>query len=112
RHHSLAIGNLPGATYSLRHFMLEMPDLAAVGRALDAALDHDGCTVTSTLGQHTNDHMISFYVDAPGGIAVEIGCGGRVVDDVGWTTSSYTTATAWGHRSPQEARRSSAAAGG
>lgn len=99
RHHSLAVGNLPGATCELRHFMVELADLDAVGRALDAALEAEGWAVTRTLGRHTNDQMISFYVAAPCGVTVEIGCGGLLVDDTSWTTPSYTTATAWGHRS-------------
>ena len=38
----------------------------AVGQALDR-VNKDGFQLSSTLGRHTNDKMVSFYVRAPGG---------------------------------------------
>jgi hypothetical protein len=34
----------------------------------------------NTLGKHTNDHMVSFYVYSPERYAVEFGCNGLRVD--------------------------------
>lgn len=78
RHHSLAImptlegGRDPG----LIHVMVEVDSLDAVGRALDQ-VEARNFPVSSTLGRHTNDKMISFYVQVPGGWDIEYGTEAR-----------------------------------
>ena len=37
--------------------------------------------ITSTVGCHTTDRMVSVYVRSPAGFQVEHGHGGRLVDD-------------------------------
>ncbi len=54
------------------HIMVEVDTLDAVGQALDRVMK-DGFSVSSTLGRHTNDKMVSFYVRAPGGWDIEFG---------------------------------------
>jgi 3,4-dihydroxy-9,10-secoandrosta-1,3,5(10)-triene-9,17-dione 4,5-dioxygenase len=98
RHHSLAFGcGLPSPGL-LRHFMVEMATIDDVGRAQDRCLDHD-VPVIMGLGRHTNDHMISFYCQAPDGFMVEAGWGGLHIDDAA-TTATYqiTKPSFWGHR--------------
>ena len=48
----------------LIHLMVEVDSLDAVGQALDR-VNKDGFQLSSTLGRHTNDKMVSFYVRAP-----------------------------------------------
>jgi 2,3-dihydroxybiphenyl 1,2-dioxygenase len=96
RHHSLALGPGPGPS-ALHHFMLEVTDLDVVGRALDY-FSGSPYAPTTTLGKHTNDHMVSFYVRTPSGFEVEYGCNGRLIDDTCWTTATYESASVWGHK--------------
>lgn len=96
RHHSLAFRELDGPS-RFRHFSLEVEDLDAVGRTLDAA-EAAGVVVSCGLGRHTNDHMVSFYMRTPSGPEVEFGCQGRLVDDDSWTSGSYDATSLWGHK--------------
>jgi 2,3-dihydroxybiphenyl 1,2-dioxygenase len=97
RHHSLAL--VPAEEAQLYHFMLEMESLDDVGRALDRHRDL-GIPLSTDLGKHPNDEMVSFYSRSPSGFDVEIGCGGRLVDDATWTVVEITKPSLWGHRSP------------
>jgi 3,4-dihydroxy-9,10-secoandrosta-1,3,5(10)-triene-9,17-dione 4,5-dioxygenase len=96
RHHSLALASFDMPT-GLVHFMLELATLDDVGYALDRALSA-GCHLSATLGKHTNDQMISFYVRSPSGFDVEVGWGGVHVDEATWTTGEITAPSFWGHR--------------
>ncbi len=40
--------------------------------------------LATTLGRHTNDHMVSFYAFTPSGFQLEYGWGGRKIDDADW----------------------------
>jgi 3,4-dihydroxy-9,10-secoandrosta-1,3,5(10)-triene-9,17-dione 4,5-dioxygenase len=96
RHHSVALfqGEVPGG---LVHLMVEVDELDAVGRGLDRC-QRLGAPISSTLGRHTNDHMVSFYVGTPGGFDVEYGTGGRIVDAATWVATEITAVSYWGHR--------------
>ncbi len=96
RHHTLAYGAVPGVS-ALQHVMLEVDSLDAVGRAFDAVGDA-GLTIARTIGMHTNDHMVSFYVTSPSGLDIEFGCNGREIDDDTWQVGHYDAASYWGHR--------------
>ena len=50
-----------------------------------------------TLGQHTNDRVLSFYVQTPSGFLMEFGAGGITVDDATWTPVDWETSSYWGH---------------
>lgn len=95
RHHSLAL-----AAYAVDsgciHVMVEVPDMPEVGRALDRMAAHD-VTQSSTLGQHTNDRMTSFYMRCPSNFDVEYGYGGTVVDWDRHVVSEFTEVSLWGH---------------
>jgi 3,4-dihydroxy-9,10-secoandrosta-1,3,5(10)-triene-9,17-dione 4,5-dioxygenase len=95
RHHSLAFGPAPGPS-RYHHFMLEVESLDMVGLALDRLRARDAPVVT-TLGRHSNDRMVSFYVRSPCGIEVEYGCDGRKIDDTAWTSTTYDSPSIWGH---------------
>ena len=96
RHHSAALLGAPNPA-GIFHFMLEAQTLDDVGYALDRVADA-GVEVTATLGKHSNDRMISFYVRSPSGFEVEFGMGGLAVDDATWTTGEITKTSFWGHQ--------------
>lgn len=97
RHHSLAVCPAPhGEEPGLVHLMVEVDSLDAVGRALDA-VNRRNFSISSTLGRHTNDKMVSFYVRAPGGWDIEYGTEGMVVDEAHYTAEEITADSYWGH---------------
>ncbi|MFB0628770.1 VOC family protein [Streptomyces sp. AB3(2024)] len=96
RHHSL--GLYPGALPpGIVHFMVELEKLDDVGYCLDR-MNRAGVPIASTLGRHSNDHMVSFYAQAPGGFQVEYGWDGLVVDPATWTAKEITADSFWGHQ--------------
>ena len=95
RHHSLALAPMNPAT-GIVHLMIEVATLDDVGRALDRC-HRRNATVSSTLGRHANDLMVSFYVQTPGGFDVEYGTDGRTVDDSTWVSRESTAVSLWGH---------------
>ncbi|WP_063017108.1 VOC family protein [Nocardia nova] len=96
RHHSLAFVQNNELAPALGHFMLEVTDIDAVGRTLDE-VENRGVPLTETLGRHTNDLAISFFMANPSGSEVEFGYDGRLVDDATWRVSSYDATSVWGH---------------
>jgi 2,3-dihydroxybiphenyl 1,2-dioxygenase len=113
RHHSIAFAAVPGPPPGLGHLMLEVDSLEAVGRALDIA-GESPYQVLMGLGEHSNDHVTSFYVNTPSGFAIEYGWNGRLVDDAKWKIGHYDSASVWGHQfiaMPPAAPRDSQPAG-
>jgi 3,4-dihydroxy-9,10-secoandrosta-1,3,5(10)-triene-9,17-dione 4,5-dioxygenase len=95
RHHSLALAPMnPPA--GIVHLMLEVATLDDVGRALDRCRRRQA-PVSSTLGRHANDHMVSFYVQTPGGFDIEYGTDGLTVEDSTWVSRETTAVSVWGH---------------
>jgi len=99
RHHSLAFIDLPIHDPGLNHFMLEVTRIEDLGRTYDRAMDN-GIDIVNSLGQHSNDPMLSFYVRSPSGFNVEQGWKGLMIpDDDAWTVRTYTgRGEMWGHR--------------
>lgn len=97
RHHSIALVDLlPGA--GIEHMMLEVDSLDDLGMALDRALE-SGVEITNSIGRHTNDLMVSFYMRTPGGFQIEYGWGGRLVDEATWSANEFQgRGDLWGHR--------------
>ncbi|WP_217251064.1 VOC family protein [Streptomyces sp. AC602_WCS936] len=96
RHHSL--GLYPAALPpGIVHFMVELETLDDVGRGLDR-MNAAGIPIASSLGRHTNDHMVSFYAQAPGGFQVEYGWDGLLVDPDTWVAKEITADSFWGHQ--------------
>jgi 2,3-dihydroxybiphenyl 1,2-dioxygenase len=98
RHHTLALIPMP-TPKRLHHFMLQTPSLDAVGFALERA-GSAGATITSSLGRHTNDQMVSFYARTPAGFEVEFGYGAIEVDDATWRVARHDKPSLWGHKRP------------
>jgi 2,3-dihydroxybiphenyl 1,2-dioxygenase len=97
RHHSIAVIQMPGSPKRVHHFMIQARELEDVGAAYDRFTDN-GIPIVLSMGQHTNDRMVSFYGLTPSGFAIEYGCGGVVVDDATWIEKTYTRGSLWGHR--------------
>ena len=100
REHTAVVSNRPSAKH-IGHFMIELNSIDDVGRAYDLA-DEQGVWITQRLGRHTNDHMISFYMETPSGFGVEYGWGGRTVDDANWQVTKHDRFSMWGHRRPEK----------
>lgn len=97
RHHTLAL--IPAPTpVRLHHFMLQTLNLDDVGFALDR-VNAAKIKITSTLGKHTNDQMVSFYAETPAGFQIEYGWGAREVD-AGWRVERHDKTSTWGHKRP------------
>jgi len=95
RHHSLALAAFPVESGCV-HIMVEVENMPEVGRALDRMAAH-GVTQSATLGQHTNDRMISFYMRSPSNFDIEYGYGGAVVDWNEHVSHEFTRVSLWGH---------------
>jgi len=95
RHHSIALLAAPFPK-RLVHFMLEVEDVDDVGRLYSEAAGA-GLQITSTLGRHTNDRMLSFYAATPSGFEIEFGCDGIAIEDGQWTPVRYSSTSVWGH---------------
>lgn len=103
RHHSIAFGEYNAARKRIHHFMLQTRDIDPVGRAYDDA-NAGAAPVLLTLGRHSNDHMVSFYMRNPSGFAVEYGWGAREIDDCNWTVETYDSGRLWGHQPAKPSR--------
>ncbi|MBF6568500.1 MAG: VOC family protein [Candidatus Binataceae bacterium] len=97
RHHSLAFGAIPGFPKRLVHIMLQATSFDDVGSAYYLCQDRE-VPISMTLGRHTNDQMISFYVQTPAGFDIEFGWGARTVNDATWEVQRHDKASIWGHR--------------
>ncbi|WP_151475919.1 VOC family protein [Streptomyces albicerus] len=96
RHHTVAVGTIPGPPPGLGHLMLEVADVSQVGKAMDRVRAKDE-HVNITLGEHSNDLMLSFYVATPSGFDIEYGCNGVLIDDATWKPGHHELLSNWGH---------------
>ncbi len=101
RHHTVAFAAAP-LPKRIHHFMIELRSMEDVGATYDRCLDA-GVPIASGLGQHPNDRMFSFYARTPSGFELEVGWGGRKVDDATWQVRTYDRLSIWGHRPPAAA---------
>jgi biphenyl-2,3-diol 1,2-dioxygenase len=96
RHHTIAFGEIPSPK-RLHHFMLQVKTIDDVCSTMYLCQDR-GVPVAATLGRHTNDHMVSFYLRTPSGFEIEYGYGARVIDDATWKVQRHEAGSIWGHR--------------
>ncbi|WP_016695459.1 VOC family protein [Rhodococcus rhodochrous] len=97
RHHSVAFAHRPGFGPRLGHLMVQVDNLDTVGRAYDRILE-GAAPLGATLGKHTNDEMISYYVKTPSGWEMEYGYGGLEIDEDTWVPGRWNAAHFWGHQ--------------
>ena len=95
RHHSIGLTRV-GPITGLHHIMLQVAEVDQVGRCLDRVTSA-GIPITSTLGRHSNDRMLSFYMQSPSGFDIEIGTGAVRVDE-NWTPYEFVEGDVWGHK--------------
>lgn len=100
RHHSVAVAKATGMEKKFHHVMIEVASVDDVGRAMDAAVANK-VPIMQTLGRHTNDRMLSFYMRTPSGFWIEYGYGGRQIDPANWSVGRYDAGSSWGHRRPE-----------
>lgn len=96
RHHTIAIAPAMPGGKRIHHVMLEVPGIDDVGLAIDRAMKA-GVEITATLGRHSNDRMLSFYVRTPSGFEVEYGCEGIAVGGPDWSVGTHAAISVWGH---------------
>ncbi len=96
RHHSLALYQTPASPSGCVHLMVEVGTVDEVGHCLDRVLQRE-IPIVSTLGRHTNDRMLSFYMTTPAGFAMEYGCQGLQVDWRGYVPTVTELPSLWGH---------------
>lgn len=95
RQHSLALFSGPHPL-GIVHMMVEVGSMDEVGLGLERA-KKAGAPLLASLGRHINDNMCSFYALAPGGIAVEYGYDGLLVDWNNYTPTVSMEGDLWGH---------------
>jgi 3,4-dihydroxy-9,10-secoandrosta-1,3,5(10)-triene-9,17-dione 4,5-dioxygenase len=95
RQHSLALFSGPHPL-GVVHMMIEVQTLDEVGTAMDRAKQAD-THFLATLGRHVNDNMCSIYILAPGGIAVEYGYDGVLIDWENYVPTVSAEGDLWGH---------------
>ena len=95
RHHSLGLYNFPIPSGCV-HVMAEVGSLDEVGCALDR-VNSAGVPLLASLGRHENDEMVSFYALGPGGIAVEFGYDGKMIDPETYEATTSPLGDLWGH---------------
>jgi 2,3-dihydroxybiphenyl 1,2-dioxygenase len=98
RHHSVALAKAPfDMPQKLHHIMFEANSRDDVGRAFDRVWATD-LAIANGLGRHDNDGMFSFYVVSPAGFQVEVGYGGRRVEEPWTNDRRYDRISSWGHQ--------------
>jgi len=98
RHHSLALFEddqaHPG---NLVHLMMEVMSMDDLGHFHDR-IHAAGTKIVTNMGRHTNDRMVSTYVESPAGFALEYGFDGVQIDWQNYTPTESSTTSVWGHR--------------
>lgn len=95
RQHSVALFNGPHPL-GVVHIMVEVESMDEVGKVMDRAKAANAHCL-ATLGRHVNDNMCSVYLLAPGGIAVEFGYDGLLIDWQNHVPTVSVEGDLWGH---------------
>jgi len=97
RHHTIALIPKARSGKRINHFMVEVNSVDDVGITWELCQERK-VPIVASLGRHTNDKMLSFYMGSPSGFAIEYGCEGRRVDDSTWKVEMHDSGSLWGHR--------------
>ena len=81
---------------NLVHLMAEMSSLDDFGQFMDR-IRAAGTRIVTDMGRHTNDKIVSTYVESPAGLALEYGFDGIQVDWSKYTPTESTVTSHWGH---------------
>ncbi|TVP44627.1 MAG: extradiol ring-cleavage dioxygenase [Halomonas sp.] len=102
RHHSIAVARTKGVLMDpiptrIQHMAMEVASLDDVTDSYIRCRKL-GFRMAQSVGQHTNDREISYYVISPSGFEIEIGWNPLRVDESGWDDSTVHQGTSfWGH---------------
>lgn len=97
RHHSIAYAQFPFETpKKIDHIMIEAVDLLDVLKA-QARVIAANIPITITLGEHPNDHAVSFYCTTPSGFRIELAANCVKVTPGSWKPVAYDYFSMWGH---------------
>ena len=96
RHHTVAMMQAPTPPSGLVHAMVEVETAEEVVAALDRAVENN-VHISSTLGRHMNDKMLSFYMQTPAGFMLEYGYDGIQPDWSNFETTNSAAPSYWGH---------------
>ena len=97
RHHSVAYAEGLGDASFLSHFEIEMNNIVDVGKTYERMLAA-GVAMGITLGQHSNDRVVSFYAQTPSKFMMEIGSNGILIEDEeSWEPVIHERISEWGH---------------
>ncbi len=91
RDHSVAFGLGPSEK-RINHLMVEVTEIDDVGMTYQIVKERN-VPVAITLGKHSNDRMLSFYMQNPSGWLFEYGSGARPSTH----QTEYYTKDIWGH---------------
>jgi 2,3-dihydroxybiphenyl 1,2-dioxygenase len=98
RHHTLAVAPLPmPPPKRMHHLMVQVESLDQIGFALDR-VERTNTRLVQSLGRHSNDKMVSFYVATPSGFELEYGYDAIQVEPETWTMARHDKISAWGHK--------------
>jgi len=104
RHHSIAVVRTKGLQMDpfktrIQHMALEVNSIHDVIGAYERCREH-GFKIAMSLGKHTNDGEISFYVVSPSGFEIEIGWEPvRITETTDWADGQVVQKiSSWGHR--------------
>ncbi|MEQ9661033.1 MAG: VOC family protein [Parasphingopyxis sp.] len=98
RHHSVAYAQFPvKAPKKIDHIMVELREIKDVLRAQERVIDA-GIPITISLGEHPNDHAVSFYCTSPSGFRIELAANCIKVEPESWEPTTYDHFSEWGHR--------------
>jgi extradiol dioxygenase len=78
----------------LHHVMIETRYMDDVGIAHERAVRRE-LPISSSLGRHIGDRMLSFYARTPTGFDFEIGWDSVQVDDATWSAQYYDSHQGW-----------------
>lgn len=98
RHHSIAYAQFPFvARKKIDHVMVEAVDLVDVLKTHERVVNA-GVPVTISIGEHPNDHAVSFYCTTPSGFRLEVAANCIRVQPEAWKPRVYDHFSEWGHR--------------
>ena len=86
-----------GDSWGLTHIGIEVHELDDVGRAWDYVQEHD-IPIKMSLGRHTMDRMVSFYIRSPSGFEMEYGAGGDILEESEYIMQKPNKPELWGHK--------------
>jgi 2,3-dihydroxybiphenyl 1,2-dioxygenase len=101
RHHSVALAATHGVRVDpirtrIQHLNVQavrLDDMVESYRRMSEL----GFRMAQTIGQHSNDRELSYYVRTPSGFEWEVGWNPIVVDEKTWEPSTHQGISLWGH---------------